>query len=289
MTKYIILGHENPDLDSIVSGFLLEKLLKQKGYQAEFIIPDKVISQENITLCKQINIDPTKYQKKIPKNAAFILVDHFERITPGPIIAIIDHHPTTKKITCPYYFNLPSSSVSLLIIKNNEKFFSKNDFLCAIFAAMVDTVAFHSIKALPSDISWCQNKCQQLRFNYEHLLTLSMCPTDMADLNQAAFNGLKKHTINNYKIASSFLHLVDPQKYNNQIQKILDKLKIYRQENNLVLFAFLVHNITNFTSTLYKIKENTIEVTKYPQYASRGNIIIPELTKELTIQTKRTP
>ena len=29
MNNYIILGHENPDYDSIASGYLLEKLMKK--------------------------------------------------------------------------------------------------------------------------------------------------------------------------------------------------------------------------------------------------------------------
>ena len=43
LSKYIILGHENPDVDSIISGYLLEKLMLSKGFKAEFIIPDKKI------------------------------------------------------------------------------------------------------------------------------------------------------------------------------------------------------------------------------------------------------
>lgn len=41
--KYIILGHENPDVDSIVSGYLLEKYMIKLGFDAQFVIPDKVI------------------------------------------------------------------------------------------------------------------------------------------------------------------------------------------------------------------------------------------------------
>ena len=41
LKKYIILGHENPDVGSIVSGYLLEKLLLSKSFNVEFIIPDK--------------------------------------------------------------------------------------------------------------------------------------------------------------------------------------------------------------------------------------------------------
>ena len=65
------------------------------------------VSDENIMLANFLGIDPTKYQKPLPEdpNIKYILVDHHERITPGEIVAIIDHHPTDKDITCKYYQN----------------------------------------------------------------------------------------------------------------------------------------------------------------------------------------
>lgn len=288
MTKYIILGHENPDLDSLVSGYLLEKLLTSQGKQAEFIIPDQIISNENLSLCESINLDPKKYQKPLPKeDHSYILVDHHEREVPGHIEVIIDHHPTEKNITCPIYYNVPSSSTSLLIVKDNEDCFSKEDIKAAIFAAMVDTVAFHSAKAVSSDITWCQEQCQKYGFNYNDLLTQSMCETDISDLNQAALNGLKRHNLSNHPIATSFLHLPHPEEDQDKIDAMIDILKNYRKDNNYTMFAFLVHDITNFTSTVYKIYNNHIDKTTYDEYASRGTIVIPELTKELKTYQKK--
>lgn len=41
LDDYIIIGHDNPDVDSILSGILLEKIFKKKGLSASFIIPVK--------------------------------------------------------------------------------------------------------------------------------------------------------------------------------------------------------------------------------------------------------
>ena len=48
---YIILGHQNPDVDSIVSGYLLEQYLNRCGYVSKFMIPDSVIDEENLRVC----------------------------------------------------------------------------------------------------------------------------------------------------------------------------------------------------------------------------------------------
>ena len=279
MSKLIILGHENPDNDSIVSGYLLEKIMKQLGYDVEFIIPDE-ISEENIMLANYLGINPTKYQKPLPKNPddKYILVDHHERIVSGEIVAIIDHHPTEKEITCKHYQNERACSTSCIIARNFTRRLSLDDIKAACFSAMVDTAAFHSNKTTVSDYNWVQYMCKKFNFN---------CPTDISDLNKASLNGLKKHNIENHSVASSFLHLQNPKENIDEINQMIEYLKTYIQEEGYDLFAFIVHDITNFKSTLYKIRENETEIVNYDEYTSRGTRIIPDLTEELKTKQKK--
>ena len=291
MSKYIILGHENPDNDSIVSGYLLEKLMKRLGYDVEFIIPDETISEENIMLANYCGLDPTSYQKEIPNDpsAKYILVDHHERIVPGEIVAIIDHHPTNKEISCKYYQNERACSTSCLIAKDRERFFSLDDLKMTCLSAMVDTAAFHSNKTVVRDYLWVRSLCAKYGFNYEELMTTSMCPTDISDIEKASINGLKKHDLAGHKVASSFLHLPSPTANQEEINQMIEYLKTYIKDEGYDLFAFIVHDITNFKSTLYKIREDSIDTVQYDEYTSRGTRIIPELTEELkTYQKKKT-
>lgn len=291
MSKYIILGHENPDNDSIVSGYLLEKLMKRLGYDVEFIIPDEAISEENIMLANYCRLDPTSYQKEIPNDPSikYILVDHHERIVPGEIVAIIDHHPTDKEISCKYYQNEKACSTSCLIAKDRERFFSLDDLKMTCLSAMVDTAAFHSNKTVVRDYLWVRSLCAKYGFNYEELMTTSMCPTDISDIEKASINGLKKHDLAGHKVASSFLHLPSPTANQEEINQMIEYLKTYIKEEGYDLFAFIVHDITSFKSTLYKIKEDSIDTVQYDEYTSRGTRIIPELTEELkTYQKKKT-
>lgn len=288
MEKYIILGHENPDYDSIASGYLLEKLMKILGYNAEFIIPDKEISDENLMLSEQTNLNPKEKQKPLEKNAKYILVDHHERDVPGEIVAIIDHHPTTKNINCKYYQNTKSSSTACLIAKEFEEFFNKFDLLTAVFSAMVDTAAFHSpTKINESDIPWIKKICQEHNFNYQELLTLSMCPSDISNLKKAYLNGQKNHYIHGHKITSSFLHLPHPEETQEEIKTMLNYIKNYLNENDYEIFLFIVHDITNFKSRLYQVTKDDIQIKDYEEYTSRGSKIIPELTEELNNYQKK--
>lgn len=290
MDKYIILGHENPDNDSIVSGYLLESFMKRRGYDVEFIIPDEEISEENIMLANYCGIDPTKYQKPLPQDPEikYILVDHHERDVPGEIVSIIDHHPTlTKDIKCRHYYNYPACSTSCIIVREHERIFSLEDIKAACFSAMVDTAAFHSNKTVVRDFLWVKHMCSKFNFNYDEMLTMSMCPTDISDLEKAATNGLKKHDIAGHKISSSFLHLKQPAENQEEIDKMISYLKTYIQDEGYDLFAFIVHDITNFKSTLYKVREDSTEKVEYDEYTSRGTRIIPDLTEELTTYQKK--
>ena len=288
--KYIILGHENPDLDSIVSGYLLQKLLKKQGYDIEFIIPDKNISKKNLYLCAQVGIDPTLFQKDIPQDPTYqyILVDHHERNVPGEIVAIFDHHPTDKAITCPLYHNVPSSSTAMLFVIGNEDNCDQDDIFLAIYAGMVDTAAFHSNKTEKTDVEWAKQQCQKHGFNYEALLASSIYPTDMSNIEEASLSDFKEDNLHGHQVASSCLHLQNPNAQAEQIDEMISRLKDYRQENNYDLFALIVHDITNFQTTVYKIYPDRVDTTSYDEYTSRGKKIIPEISNELkTIQKQK--
>lgn len=289
MGKYIILGHENPDNDSIVSGYLLEKLMKKNGYDVEFIIPDEIISEENIMLANYCGINPESFQKNLPQDPTikYILVDHHERNVPGEIAAIIDHHPTDKEITCTYYQNEPACSTSCLIAKEHENDLSTDDLKAVCLSAMVDTAAFHSNKTVETDYIWVRSLCSKHGFNYTKLITTSMCPTDIKDLKVAATNGLKTYNIAEKRVASSFLHLPNPEENKCEIDEIISYIKTYINEEGYDLFAFIIHDITNFNTTLYKISEETIVKVEYDEYTSRGTRIIPELTNEIKTYQKK--
>ena len=66
--EYVILGHQNPDVDSIVSGYLLEKYLNNHGYCSKFIIPDLKIDNENLIICRNYGLNPSDYQGILPRD-----------------------------------------------------------------------------------------------------------------------------------------------------------------------------------------------------------------------------
>ena len=206
MNKIVILGHENPDVDSIVSGYLLEKILKKKGYNAEFIIPDKSLDKDTLQICRKYNFEPSTYQKKInlnDSNINYILVDHNERNVKGNIIGIIDHHPTSEKINIENYYNENVVSTAYYIAKNNEKLLDSYDIKLAVLASFIDTVSFNSNKGTEEDKEWIIKICDKYGFNYLEFEKEGLRLTELQGIEKDSLNGLKRHNFDGIKVESS--------------------------------------------------------------------------------------
>ena len=74
MKKYIILGHEHPDVDSIVSGYIYQNYLRRRNINAEFIIPDKKINEDTLEICRSFNLGPTDFQKTLDYDELVLLL-----------------------------------------------------------------------------------------------------------------------------------------------------------------------------------------------------------------------
>jgi inorganic pyrophosphatase/exopolyphosphatase len=278
--KIIILGHENPDVDSIVSGYLLEKILIKEGYDAHFCIPDKTISEDSRRICDKYGLDAREYQKDI-KGDKYILLDHNERDVNGEVICIIDHHPTYKNIDIPLYFNKKISSTGLYICIGNETLLDVKDLRLAALSAVVDTASFHSTKGREEDRLWVLDKCSSSGIDYDDLYQTGLYLTTVDDIEKSSLNGLKKYVFSGKKVQSSYIQVLNNKENEQIVLKILDYLKKYLVEEKLDLFVFIVHDMSSFKSTVYKISENEVTTLKYDQYASRGSLIMPSIEKEL--------
>lgn len=279
--RYIILGHENPDVDSLVSGYLLEKVMKKKGYDVSFCIPDKEIASDSEKICSKYKLNLKKYMvDKLEDGVKYILVDHNEREVPGEIVAVLDHHPTPKdKSDIPYYRNEKVSATACMIAKECEEELSKYDIELACLATFIDTVSFHSTKTVKKDMSWVNEMTTKYDLDYDEMYRDGLCLTELTNVEEIAFNGLKKADYDGFSIHSSYVQIVDLEKNKKIIEEILEKLKKYRNKENIDLFVFIVYDMTNFYTKVYKINED-IDYDEYFLYASRGNTIIPDIVKK---------
>ena len=276
----IILGHENPDVDSIISAIILNKVLIKKGINSKFIIPDKQINKDTLEILEKYNINPNEYMDDLPKEKSkYILVDHNERIVNGEIVCIIDHHITDNKYNIKEYYNTEVSSTACFIAKYTEELLDKKDLELSVLATMIDTVSFHSTKGKKEDNEWCKYICDKYNLDYKKIYNQGLYLTDMTDIKEAKLNGLKKYNYNNKKVESSYIQIENPNKEKEKINKIIKDLKQYIIKENLFAFVFIVHDMTNFKSMYYLIEKDSIKEKYYDKYEQRGNTIMKEISQ----------
>lgn len=289
MEKYIILGHENPDVDSIVSGYIYQNYLTRCGFQVEFVIPDKKIEDDTLEICRKFNLEPTDFQKELEydENTKFILVDHHTRENIGEIVRIIDHHPSAYLEEDDKTINEAASSTSCLIVQGNEPFFSIREIELACMAAMVDTASFRSTKTREKDIDWVRQMCEEKKLDYNKLYETGLSLDDLTNSKEIMLHGLKKHEINGHQVESSTIHISNIKKHWKKINEIIGLLNVYLLENNLDLFIFIIHDMDNMETWVYQIDPNGYKRRKYDEYTSRGSTIIPDLEEQLEEKAKQ--
>ena len=283
MKKYVILGHKNPDVDSIVSGYLLEKLLRFNGYDVSFVIPDNKISEETYKILSKFSLNPNKFMRKLDSSDNnFILVDHSERDVKR-IVGIIDHHPNiVGNNDVNYYLNTKSSSTACLITKFNcNNNFTKYDYELMVLATMIDTASFHSTKSVISDLDYIKDICSKYDIDYDILYNEGLCLSDISDLDKAKLNGLKEYFCDGIKLESSFLHVDSFDKRKDNILEIIELLKEYCNIKNIEHFIFVVHDMNLFKTRVYDINKNNVYMEEYSKYSSRGDKIIPDMFKKI--------
>ena len=286
--KKVILGHSKPDVDSILSGIILERILNKKNNTNDykFVIPDEKVDLDT-TMIENLGINLSDYRNiPILKEDELILVDHNEETRfDNLIVAIYDHHPDTSVVSNRKenlkYINRQSCSTTTIIAQEYLEYITKEIFVLVLVAALVDTASFHSTKTNKEEEFWLKEKCQEFNVDYNKYYDIGIYLTDISNTRNVYLNGLKKYTEGKNKIESSFIQIKDSEENQNKINEIISYIKEYIIKNDINIFVFLVHEMDEFKTTAYFITKEGITKKEYQEYTSRGDKIIPELRIKL--------
>ena len=269
--KITILGHKYPDVDAVISGLMMEKLLKHYNYDAEFVIPDKYLDKDTYDLLFKYNIDMKMYQKPIEKDTVFFLVDHTENVLADNVIGIIDHHGIIPKQTPEFYINNNVSSSAMIIYELCPDVFDKNDELLLVLASLVDTASFNSSKTKKIDIAKMLQIIKKNNFDYDKLYKDGLCLTPLDNLRNAAFTGYKKLNYKNKIIASSYIQIYD---YDfDQIKIMTNIVKDELWIDNIDIYIFIVYDMQRMKTTLHFLSNNHFGKYNFNGYRSRKEVI----------------
>ena len=291
-SEIFVLGHKNPDVDSLVSTYLMAKILKHFNINAtpSILIPIEQVDLFTKEVLNDFGISLSEFNYIRPKiNDLFFLVDHndvSESIGEGfEVLGVIDHHSriTILQNVCIKEFN--SNSLLIFDIFKHKYDFSTLEKKQILISTMIDTCFLkssrtqkennHLIKMLVSEHSNLNEFISQLESKY-------FVGSDFSkSIEELALNGTKEHSICDELIISSYIE------HKNSLDiKVIDSLRDYIQEESKRLSSkrlFIIINIEEGnTKALYFKDGNLIIQLTYDCIASRGSKVIPDLKKFLS-------
>lgn len=286
--KIVILGHKNPDVDSIISGYLLSSYLRYKKYDVDYVIPDEKIDEETLSIVKSCGIDVDSLPSDISKDSKLILVDHHETEFKNNVIAVIDHHPTMKVFDYPFYINEKSSSTTKhiydIISAECPGYIGRRFVELVVIGIVVDTCSFRSAKSKPGDKEWVLDMCKKYELDINKIMEIGDCVTDITDLDKAVMHGYKGYNYFGKSVGTSYIQVRDVD--NAKVDLILSSLKKEVKKNSLRMWVFIVVNIAELTSTVYKISQDKVEIEEYDFMVSRGSNIMPNIESQIWEEAK---
>ncbi len=301
--KIYIIGHKQPDTDSICAPIAYAQYLKQKG--------------KNAVAVKSGEINPeTKYvldyfETEVPETLTdatkktIILLDHNEKtqsldnIDKAEIIEVIDHHKIDFQCTNPIYFhNEPIGSTSTMIAKKyfNDKDVSLDKKTAGLLLSGIlsDTVIFKSPTSTTEDKEIAEKLAgiAEIKNIQDFGIEIKKSKASLKGLTseQIILSDFKIFEFGKIRIGGGQVEVLGMDEVNEKKQELLEKLKEIAQKENYDLVMLIATDIIKQDSLLlFFEKDNYIEkaFNKKPEnntlylkgVMSRKKQIIPPLAK----------
>ena len=264
--KVYIIGHHNPDMDSVVSAYLLSKLLQEQGIDAVFSVRDEnYLDQELMS----IYLNEKPYLVEDYSNKEFILVDHnnLDGISKNNVIASIDHHRITGEVED--LIEIEYASTGLLIydlFKNKHKFTKQEQELIAL-SVLTDTEYLSSSRFDKEDKELYQEL--DIELDPQEMKMKYLKTTDFSkDIDTNFHEDYKEYTYLDIPIKRSLIksHTAERQDYFSKYIESMNKSEI-----NLLIWC-------DYESEETYICYNN-EVVKHPNFTTSTNLVLDYLAK----------
>lgn len=150
--RIYVIGHPNPDVDSIFSSYLLSKVLKSFGVDAKFAILKgyKYLDSSSKIIKDYLNEKPIVVE---PKDNKFILVDHNQlyKLKKSNVVGAIDHHRITKEIDNVLEIEYASTGLLIYNLFKNKYNFNEEDKILVALTVLTDTEYLNSPRYTKQD------------------------------------------------------------------------------------------------------------------------------------------
>lgn len=259
MKKVYVLGHKNPDTDSIASALVYAHLKRQLGMEAEAVRLGDVQNETAFAL-ETFKVEaPRLIEKAATEVQQVILVDHNEKqqsvddIDEVQVIEVIDHHRIANFETAdPLYFRAEPVGCTATILnklyKENGVEIPANMAGLMLSAIISDSLLFKSPTCTPQDIAAAKELEVIAGVNAEEYgMAMLKAGADLSDktLEDLLTLDAKEFGMGEYKVEIAQVNAVDVNDIMNRQVELEDLIYRNIAEKGLDLFFFVVTDILN--------------------------------------------
>ncbi len=299
MEKLLIIGHKNPDTDSICSSIALAEIQKKMTGEEVEAVRLGNINQETEYALNYFGVEPQRMIEKVEEGQKVILVDHneftqsVEGIEKAKILGVMDHHKIANFQTSEplFYMAQPVGCTATIIyeicLMNNIEI-SKQTAGLLLSAIISDTLLLKSPTCTPKDIEMA-NKLEKIAEVDKEVYGLEMLKagTKLDGYTEEELLNLdsKKFEKDNVKYMIAQVNTVSIEDVLKRQAKIEEAMKKVIEENSLDLCLLAITDIVNSNSEAVVIGKRTDIIEKtytiennrafMPGVVSRKKQIIP--------------
>ena len=308
MSNVFVLGHKNPDTDSICSAISYAYLKNETGMEAEPIRLGE-LNNETIFALEKFGFDAPRLVERVSSEVSqVILVDHNERqqsaedIDEVQVIEVVDHHRIANfETTDPLYFRAEpvgcTTTILLKLFKENDVEVPANIAGLMLSAIISDSLLFKSPTCTEQDVQAARELAGIAGINAEEY-GLAMLKAG-ADLSNKTLEDLisldsKEFEAGEHRFEVAQVNAIDVNEVISRQKELEILMNQVIEKKGLDLFVFAVTDILNNDSAAIVLgKRAGIIETAFkssvvdnrvllPGVVSRKKQIVPVITEALS-------
>ncbi|HSJ38924.1 MAG TPA: manganese-dependent inorganic pyrophosphatase [Planococcus sp. (in: firmicutes)] len=259
MSKVFVLGHKNPDTDSVCSAIAYAYLKNETGLEAEAIRLGEM-NNETIFALNEFGFEAPRLVKRVSEEVSqVILVDHNERqqsaddIDQVQVLEVIDHHRIANfETTDPLFFRAEpvgcTTTILLKLFKENNVEIPANIAGLMLSAIISDSLLFKSPTCTDQDVRAARELAEIAGVNVDSY-GLAMLKAG-ADLSNKTLEDLisldsKEFEAGGHRFEVAQVNAIDVSEVLERQRELEVLMEQAISVKNLDLFVFVVTDILN--------------------------------------------
>ena len=289
MSKILVMGHKNPDTDSICSAISYANLKKELGFEVEAVRLG-TISKETQFILDYLNMDAPRLIESVNSGDQIILVDHNEagQSVDGrdnaTILEIIDHHKIDLKTSDPINLRFETVGCSSTIISKiyEEKgvAITKEMATVMLSAIMSDTLIFKSPTCTEEDVKQGKKLAEIAGLDYEvYGKDLLIAGTSLDDKTAYEIVNIdcKPFEFGTQKAAVAQVNTVEISAVLARKEELETVMKELMAKDGLDFVTLMITDIITNSTELYVVGDKTLTIKTFGMSEGAETVFLPNV------------